>query len=219
MLVYFIIMQCPNTQDKIREAKYFLDMLNSDEVYKNDELYSHNLNAYLTSARSIIDYILRDFLNSIIPIITVNELKKTKGSKKRLKAIMKNHPQKEKIEEFLEFYWNVEKVLHSDPLVNYFLEIRNEMIHHRKISEKGMTVTSTNPQTKEFSKMRTLELPFNDELLEMYPSAKIDYPNKFSKEQILKLEQDIRHTDAKIHLNRFFKKITEFVSKFEALNI
>lgn len=214
-----MIMLCTNAKGKTKEAKHFLDILTSDEVYKDDDLYSYNVNAFLASARSIIEYIVSDFLDSVKPTISLNQWKKTKGSRKRQKKITEKHPQKEKITEFFKFYDDAQTNLRSDPLVYYFLEVRNEMIHYRKISEKGMTVTSTNPKTKEFSKMRTLEIPFTEEGLEKYPQYKIDYNNKFSKEQILRLEQDIRHTDAKIHLKKFFRKIIEFENKFEMLNI
>ncbi len=214
-----MIMQCTNAKDKIKEAKHFLDILTSDEVYKDDDLYSYNVTAFLSSTRSVIDYIVSDFLDYVKPKISLNEWKKTKGSKKRQKKIIEKHPQKEKILAFFKFYEDVQKILRSDPLVYYFLEIRNEVIHYRKISAKGMTVTSTNHITKEFSKMRTLEIPFNAEGLEKYPQYKIDYDNKLSKEQIFLLEQDIRHTDAKIHLRKFLHKIIEFENKFEMLNI
>lgn len=212
-------MQCTNAKGKTKEAKYFLSILFVDENYKNDDLYNYNLNAFLTSTRSIIEYVVSDFLDSVNPPISLNEWKKTKGNRKLQKKIIRLHPQEGRIGKFFKFYDDELIKLRSDPLVHYFWEIRNEAIHHRKISEKGMTVTSTNSKTKKASKMRTLEMPFSEEGLEIYPQYKIDYNNKFSKEQILMLENDIRHIDAKIPLRKFFHKIIEFEYKFEMLNI
>lgn len=212
-------MKCTNAKGKSKEAKFFLSKLFVDEIYKDNDMYNFHLNAFLSSARSIIDYVVSDFLDSVNPPISINEWKKTKGSRKLRKKIISKHPQEGKINKFFKFYDDALIKLRSDPLVYYFWEIRNEATHYRKISEKGMTVTSTNSKTKQESKMRTLEMPFSEEGLEKYPQYRIDYNNKFSKEQILMLEKDIRHIDAKIPLRKFFRKIIEFEYKFEMLNI
>ena len=120
-------MQCNTTNERIRVANIFLSKIKENEN-KSDNLINYHTEYFLILCHSILDYIVYDFLSSIRPPISIEQISKINKNKVYINQKI-NHEKKDETLKFLKNYRDERSRLETNVLVSYFLTIRNRIVH------------------------------------------------------------------------------------------
>lgn len=121
-------MSCSTAKFKLKEANYFLEEIKSEEIQLDEDSLTFNLNAFIISANSVIEYVESDFI--YVKVRPWIDWKKWIIKDDRNK-ILQNHEQSKALNNFREYYRKQRDELFKIPLVNYFRHKRNRIAHRR----------------------------------------------------------------------------------------
>lgn len=128
-------LECYTAKYKLKEAKHWLDEMMKPENFNDDERFGWCLNAFCHAVISAIDYVHADFVfNKVTPRIDWKSFTRTNEGGK--KDIVSNHEEKKALTTFRREFKNKKDVLLRDPLVNYFYNKRQEIIHIKWSADK-----------------------------------------------------------------------------------
>lgn len=210
------VYKCQTAKFKVREAKHFLEKLQTNEIQKDEDLTTFYLNAFVTSASSVIDYVKSGFIYVKIKDPRINW--KEWRNKDTRNEIINKHSQSKAITTFLMLYNNEKNNLLNIPLVNYFVYKRNKIIHQRWDGIKS-TLSTEHPDGRVDIHKLTLESSYRLGLLEKVKDYDLDICYKhISKEQQKQLFTRLACDHAIPILEEFVTSLEEFIKKFEGKN-
>lgn len=126
---------CYTSKYKLKEARHWLDEMMKRENFDNDERFGWCLNAFCHAIVSAIDYVHADFVfNKVTPRIDWKEF--TRNNESGKKTLIQSHPENQPITKFRGEFKNKKDILLRDPLVNYFYNKRQEIIHIKWSADK-----------------------------------------------------------------------------------
>ena len=98
---------------------------------KNDDIIESYTEYFLVICRSIEDYVINDFLETLEPKILMSSRSEIILHKKQYREETKNldHTEHQKIIDFLKFHNNEVNNFAKNPLVTYFRTLRNWTVH------------------------------------------------------------------------------------------
>lgn len=204
------VMKFRNARFKLQESKYFLDRIR--ECYNDEIITNYYTNAFISSARSVADYIRQDFFDELNFKISNKELRDFSRSK-QLKGTESD--KKETIENFLKNHDEKYKEFLKKPFNYYFHQRRNTIIH-RSGNRLGVHSLTTMTKDKKIIKInRFLESPDSIPVVMADPSKWIDFGRELSKSERYEYEHMFRFKDLFSLLEKFFKEITNFLEVYE----
>ena len=143
-------------KEKIREAEFWLEKIRAPFNNANQKTviiltgkalrqWKSYLSAFLTSMRSIPDYILEDYNVKHSLGIALEDRLSPKTFEKRVKQI-KDEKERRKAQKFLEFWKAKMKEITEDPACSFLIKLRHIAVHRRYV--KPNTVKATLYQDK-----------------------------------------------------------------------
>lgn len=209
------VYKCQTAKFKVREARHFLEKLQTNEIQKDEDLITFYLNAFVISASSVIDYVKSGFISvKINPRINWKEWR----NKDTRNEMINKHPQSKTITAFLILYNNEKNNLLNIPLVNYFVYKRNKIIHQRWDGIKSTSSTEHPDGHIDIHKL-TLETSYKLRSLEKVKDYDLDICYKhIPKEQQKQLLTRLAYDHAIPILEEFVTLLEEFIKKFEGKN-
>ncbi|MGI0026331.1 MAG: hypothetical protein ACREAD_00625 [Nitrosopumilaceae archaeon] len=209
-------LECYTARYKLKEARHWLDEMMKSENFNDDERFGWCLNAFCHAVISSIDYVHADFVfNKVTPRIEWKEF--TRNNESGKKEITKIHPESQALTKFRGEFKNKKDILLKDPLVNYFYNKRQEIIHIRWNADKYASRSGAGPQYH--YQHRALEgMEPWAYLHEKYPTRSFpmfdDYipvPEQMTTLQLLSdTDMDVRDIS-----NNLCDKVEEFINQFE----
>jgi len=208
------ILLCYTANQKLKEARYWLEKMMEKEIFDDDEQFGWHLNSFCTSFASSIDYVHADFVyNKVKPTI---KWKQFSRSREYRENIFENHDEKEGIKKFRGEFANKKNILLRDPLMNYFYNKRQEITHKGWSADKQGGFSGEDDD-KQYT-YRTLEPMFWLFLHEKHPNDLLPQFDEYIpiKEQVETLglltsnEFDIKQIG-----NQVCDKVERFISYFE----
>lgn len=226
--------KCTETRVRLMVARKWLDKIL--EYYDNpDDWIEHFTEAFLVSTRSIADYIVRDFLESLQPklsLVKISEINYNKYRKNNIKKILGDYEKSDLIIHFLKMHKQEFDNLLEIPLVRYFFTLRNLIVHagfpniyentyedsgqKQKISQRRFQTEFVNYLLLESGGF--LLTNSGDRIVlagDNFPLRDFDYLSDLSSEEKQNLEQRLKEKEAKILLEEYFESIKNFMEKFE----
>lgn len=227
-------MECHAARERLCQAKQLLAKINEnyENTDQNAELYTQS---YLVVCRSVVEYVIADYLSSISPKLSITQkseiirLRNRNGSENKIKTLIPNHSELNKILQFLQNFRHTYTLWEKDPLVRYFTTVRNLLVHSVFFNiflsqqENGKIVH------------RYLERDFNDYLLlnsgdkillnsgfPLQLNGQTDslfgiYPLSNTEPlELQRLGNMLENTEASELLVRYVKIMTKFVEHFES---
>ena len=212
-------MKCYTARYRLGQARFFLDKIK--EVYSKDDYeIEYYLDAFLSTCRSVIDYVLRDYLNTVKP--TIPEIVKRKINKNRIIILeqnnIKNFEQEKKQEvlgflkkhraEFLKFREN--------HLVQYFLAKRTTSEHHefsgfRQASFEQKDGESKKILSRNFIPKYYLFMVFDGKNLPNQEIDSCELTDEEKKSLLIRLEGE----EARDLLDEYLGLVEDFIEQFE----
>jgi hypothetical protein len=123
-------LHCYTARGKLREARYFLNQMYNPKIWNNDKSFEYCLNAFTSSADSVIAYVFSDFMfNTIKPRIFWQDWEKARKNKDKKKFLIDGHSEKKAIRVFLQYFDQEEQKILKKPISNYFHHRRNKIVH------------------------------------------------------------------------------------------
>lgn len=133
-----IKMKCHTARGKLEEAQFFLKKI--QEVYKIDSNdIEYYLNAFVVSCRSVLDYVIQDFLISKKIDMETRDFK----NKKTREMQLSGSEDFQEIEDFVQKFEKEFQDLHNNRLTHYFLEKR-KTVHNGFAGTKAGNFTEEN---------------------------------------------------------------------------
>lgn len=226
--------KCTEARARVKVARKWLDKIL--ENYNNsDEWVEHFTEAFLVSTRSVTDYVVRDFLESLEPklnLTKISEINYNKTKEKYIKKILTDYEKKESVINFLKKHKMELDILLENHLVRYFFTLRNLIVHagfphiyentyegsgkKQKISQRRLQTEFVNYLLLEDGDF--LLTNSGDRIVLEGDNSNIrdfDYIAKLSSEEKQNLENLLKETEAKDLLQKFFESIENFVELFE----
>jgi hypothetical protein len=123
-------MNCKTTHERWSLADNWLKRI--EESYsKDDEIIESYTEYFLVICRSIEDYLINDFLETLEPKISMSSRSEIILNKKQYRERKKNftHNEQQKIINFLKRHDDEVKIFVKNPLVTYFRTLRNWTVH------------------------------------------------------------------------------------------
>ena len=226
--------KCTEARARVKVARKWLDKIL--ENYNNsDEWAEHFTEAFLVSTRSVVDYVVRDFLESLelkLNLAKISEINYNKTKEKNIKKILADYEKKELVVNFLKRHKMGFDILLENHLVRYFFTLRNLIVHagfphiyentydgsgkKQKISQRRLQTEFVNYLLLEDGGF--LLTNSGDRIVLAGNNSNIrdfDYLANLSSEEKQNLEKLLKETEAKDLLQKFFKSIENFVEQFE----
>ena len=205
-------MSCSTAKFKLKEANYFLEKIKSEEISLDDDVLTFNLNAFVISANSVIEYVESDFVYvKIRPFINWRKWRKEKDRNE----ILQNHKQSKPLANFLKFYLKRREELLNIPLVNYFRYKRNKIAHHRWDGIK-MASWTEHPDGRKIINDIKLESGFPLARAKSDPTYDIDLCTlEISREKQIELGTILVQESAIPILEEYIQHLQDFIKKFE----
>ena len=205
-------MSCSTAKFKLKEANYFLEKIKSQEVQLDEDTLTFNLNAFVISANSVIEYVESDFVYVMIkPRINWREWR----YKKPQNDILGNHEQSKALKNFRVFYLKQKKELLDIPLVNYFRYKRNKIAHRRWDGIKSASWTEDSDGKKTSSNIR-LESGYLLDRASNDPTYDMDICTfEIPREKQIELCTILYQEYAIPILEEYIQHLQDFIKKFE----
>ena len=228
-------MNCRTAKDRLDVSQFWFSKIK--EFYlDSSEVVEYYLESFLISCRSVPDYVVRDFLNTIKPDLTLAQRLFINSEKINIVDGNKPLPEHEMNDNILAFlkehslFWNE---LYSNLLVRYLFTKRNVIIHHtfsgmygpvyddsgENIIRRHFEASGMNLLVENGSKL--LAEDGSPIILENGNSLPIDdfVIRNISQKDKEKLMNLITTTDAIKLLADFLSSIRKFVQHFESYEI
>ncbi len=206
-------MDCPAAKFKLEEAEYFHGKL--IEHYSNDRLLTFYFNAMFYSSRSVLDYVWSNFLLSKVkPGVSSQKWFHDQEYKKKIRE---EHPQRNLIQKFQEFYSKRVAELNDDPMMYHLLKKRDVITHHSYAGTMGGLYTGK--PGGEVYRQRYLETMWAEAYLEKRPELRTDFGKNLSEEERREFEDKLRRRDMKPILDYYIEKLRGFIKQFEELDL
>lgn len=207
---------CDTARYKLKEARHWLDEMMRGENFNDDERFGWCLNAFCHAVISAIDYVHADFVfNKVTPRIDWKEF--TRNGESGKKEIIKKHAEKQALTKFRGEFKNKKDILLKDPLVNYFYNKRQEIIHIRWSTDKWASRSGAGPLYHYHH--RALEsIGGWGYIIEKNPTARLpmfdEYISTEDQKATLELLSDT-DMDVRDIGNKLCDKVEGFINQFE----
>lgn len=227
--------RCSETRARLGVAiRWYQKIL---ENYNNpSEWIEYFTEAFLVSSRSVIDYVVRDFLECLEPKLNMNKISEinfNKTKKKEIEKLLEDYENKELVINFLATHTEEFNRLLGDVLVRYFFTLRNLIVHagFPHIYENTYTGSGKNERVSQ----RRFQTEFVNYLLtenggylltnngdrivlegENSYISDFDYLSKLDPKEKQRLEEKLKKTESKDLLQNYLKLIENFVEKIES---
>lgn len=192
--------------DKIKEAEYFLQQINAK--YPRDEMKFY-LSAFLSSTKSIADYLLEDYNQKFGLNIPLDEkLTTDRFEKESQKQNNKNAQQ------FITFYMQELENIRKDMIGGLLLNKRNVNVH-RSTTDKPLHAHVTIQETVTITDSVTIAVYDKDGNLKQIARSEPTPPPKPSetKVEVKWFFSDHMNEEIPIVCEKFLKLMKEFVNK------
>jgi len=227
-------MKFRSTEDRIKVSRFWFDRIR--ESYSNsNETVEYYTEAFLISSRSVIDYVVRDYLDSIKPAFGTNDKLTINWRKKKIAegdSQLPAHAKKEEILQFLKIHNEAFKSLMENIIIKYFFTKRNVIVHHTfsgmydKTYEgegKNERITSRRFETQSVGFLMLSSggyLRKQDggriKLSSSVPIDDFELINNLTETQEKKLVKLVTNTEALDLLQQYWKLITSFVEEIKS---
>lgn len=224
-------MNCRTAKYRLHVAQFWFERIQNNYLDPN-ETVEYYLEAFLMSCRSVTDYVVRDFLDSIKPNLTLENKLLINWKKNEFVQGRRQLPAHEKnnlILKFLKEYDKAYKELTDNLLVKYFFTKRNVITHHsfsgiydktydesdniisRRFETQAMSILLENGSHLLAEGDSKILLEDNNRIpIEDFVLSRID---EKQKQQLMDL---VVNKEAIGLLRDFFAQINQFVEKFES---
>jgi len=225
-------MNCETTHNRFSLAEYWLKQI--EDVYHVDsDIIESYTEYFLIICRSIEDYVISDFLQTLQPKISfgeITEIIRLKDKYRNEKEIL--HAENQKIKDFLKIHNDEVINFQKQLLVKYFRTLRNWTVHtifpHIYENQHGENNTILHRYfQRNFVNYLGLEQGGGHLLLESGFSLLLansdedsifdKYPlNSLSDSEKSQLRSILENKEAKDLLNEYLSMIKKFIEKFES---
>ena len=219
MITYEQNTKCHTARYRLGQAKFFLDKIK--QVYSKDDYeIEYYLDSFLDTCRSVIDYVVRDYLNTVKP--SIREIDKRLINKYRVRILDKNdiknfdHEKKQEIIDFLKKHRDEFFKFRENHLVRYFLAKRTTYEHHefsgfRQASFEQKPGESRKILSRKFIPLYYLLMVFNGKNLSNEEIESCELTDQEEKALLVRLEGE----EAKDLLDEYLGLVEEFIAQFE----
>jgi len=226
-------MKCVNARERLGFANIIFQ-----ELEKNYENPNHVFELYteyfLILCKSSLDYVIFDYLESISPKMKMSEKSLTiKNRESRSRNPNKiPHPKKNEISKFLQHHYNTIKELEKDPIIRYFVTLRNITMHSvfpNLFTQEYVTIDKKpKVQNRRFQKnfidyllnesggfvlkedgYRIIVNSNDDSLFDVIPLSELE------KSQRQLVEKQLENEEPIFLMKSYIEKINKFIEKFE----
>ena len=208
------LLECYTAKFKISETEYFLNQMNNQPVFQNDDLFDFYLNAFSVSSSMVVEYVHSDFIfHNVKPRIDWVEYEQQRAGR-NLQNWLNSHTEKKAINKFMSAFNNEKTKLEKIPLANFFKFKRDKITH---ISWSGHEFSKfTGNQTTDRFLASTFKLDMRQQTRKKLPLDICD--GRIQDSEQVTLLKHIASTPATKICEEYVDILKDFVAKFDKRN-